>query len=102
MPYRLLALDQKAPHQISRRKIFVASYGDERTFEPPGHVFDKARLATTRRAFQNHGQMRGVRSFEQIDLVVDGQVIRLVDDLVLFDGAFRHDSVRLTSIESAS
>src|SRR2546421_10777428 len=92
MPYRLLALDQKAPHQISRRKIFVASYGDERTFEPPGHVFDKARLAAAGRAFQNHRQSRGMGGLKQIDLMVDGQVIRFVDDSVFFDGAFRHDS----------
>jgi hypothetical protein len=54
-------------------------------------VFDKASLAATGRAFEDDRQVRGVRGSEQIDLVIDGQVIRLCGDAVFFDGAFRHN-----------
>jgi len=64
--------------------------GDQRTFQSPGHVFDKAGLAASGRAFQNYGQVRGMRGGKQIDFMIDGQVIRLVNDSVFFDGAFGH------------
>src|SRR5580765_5587819 len=68
----------------------MAGDGNQRTLEPPGHVLDKARLATASRAFQDDGQMRGVRGFEQADFIIDRQVIRLFSDSVFFDGAFGH------------
>jgi hypothetical protein len=64
---------------------------DQRPFEAPGHVFDKARLATSGRAFEDDGQVRGVRGGEQIDLMIDGQVIGLFSDSVFFYSAFRHN-----------
>ncbi len=80
----------------------MAGDGDQRPFQPPRHVFDKPCLATTGRAFQDYRQVRGVCRREQVDLMIDGQVIRLVGDSVFFDGAFRHvmslsSSIRILS-----
>ena len=60
--------------------------GDQRALEPPGHVLDKAGLATTSRAFENHRQAGGMGGFEEIKFPTDGQVVRLFGDSIFFNG----------------
>src|SRR5260370_35312163 len=75
----------------------MTSDSDQRPFQSPRHVFDKTRFATAGRAFQDAGEVRGVRRCEQIHFVIDGQVIGLVSDSVFFYGAFGHLIWILTS-----
>ena len=60
--------------------------GDQRPLEPPGHVLDKARLATTSRAFKYHRQARGMGGFEEIYFPSNRQVVRLFGDSIFFNG----------------
>ena len=57
VPDRFLAFEQKTADQIGRRKIFMTRDGDQRAFESPRHVLDKASLAAAGRAFENDRQI---------------------------------------------
>src|SRR5690606_16439373 len=54
LPDRLAAADEVAPGEIARREVVVASDGDERAAEAPGHVLHEPRLAAARRALEHH------------------------------------------------
>ena len=60
VPDGLLAFNQESSDQVGRGEIFVTGDGDQRALKSPGHVLDKAGLATAGWAFQDHRQMRGV------------------------------------------
>ncbi len=90
-PDRLAALDQIASHQVGSGQVIMTGYGDERPFEPPGHVFHEAGFAAAGGAFQQYGQAVGVGGFEERNFVADWFVIRLgfdqVGGRVMCDGA---------------
>ena len=85
VPNSLLTFEQETPDQIRGRQIFVAGDRDQRPLEPPGHVFDKARLAATSRAFEYDRQVRGMRRFEKIYFPANRQVVRLFSDSIFFN-----------------
>ncbi len=54
----------------------------KRLVQLPGHVFDKARLATTGRALEHHGHAHRIRRLVQLDLVGHRAVVGLLADAV--------------------
>src|SRR5207253_2531952 len=83
------------PDEVGGRQVFVTGDGDERdafvalvaemAMQPPRHVFDEARLPTTRRAFEQHGDVLVVGRLEQLDLIPDGEVERLAGEPEVLD-----------------
>ena len=44
---------------------------DQRARQPPRHVFDEARLAAPRRAFQHHRQLGAIGRFKKFNFIGD-------------------------------
>src|SRR6185369_17867650 len=88
MPERLVAFEQKTSDQIRGRKIFVTRDSNERSFQPPRHVFDKTRFAAAGRPFENHRKSCGMSSFEELHLSPDRKIIGLSCDAIILDCAF--------------
>ena len=99
-PARRFALEQVAAYEVACREVFVAGDRDHgqrplgaivardrhRTAEAPRHVLDEARLATAGGTLEQHRDALFERGLEHLDLVADGQVVRLYVRLVLLDG----------------
>ena len=75
-PHRVVAVNEIAAGEIARRQIVVTGDCHERPAEPPGHVFDEARLAAAGRSLQHHGQAAGVTRLEDGDFAAHRQVER--------------------------
>ena len=69
--------EQETAGKVGSGHVLMGRDGDQRAFEPPGHVFDEAGLATAGRALEHDRQAARIGGFEQGDLARDRQVIRL-------------------------
>ena len=118
-PDRLLALQKVAAHEVARRKVLVTRDGHQRQGaverpipvrrrravvlgnpghrlpKPVRHVLHKPGLPATGWAFEQHGNLRLVRDLEQLDLVPDGHVVRLIDEVILLDDVAAVKGLRL-------
>jgi hypothetical protein len=87
---------QITPDQIGRRQVVMAGNGDQRTLEPPRHVFHKARLAAAGRPLEQHRQLIRIGRIENLNLVAGRFVIRFLLDEVF--GAVQQFSLHGLSV----
>src|SRR5690606_7293747 len=106
LPDRLPSPDNVPSRQVAGGEIVVAGDGHQRAAELPRSVLHEARLAATGGALQHHGETPPVTLLEDLDLVAEGQVKRLLlQDAKTFrylaiDGTrcFSHSSPQIPSI----
>src|SRR5690606_9193075 len=77
-PDRLPSPDNVPSRQAAGGEIVVAGDGHQRAAELPRSVLHEARLAATGGALQHHGETPPVTLLEDLDLVAEGQVKRLL------------------------
>jgi hypothetical protein len=78
-------------NQVGGAQIIMAGHGVQRQFQPMGHVLDKAGLAASRRAFDQHRHAVSPGLLEQRLLIIER----------LIEGFARLDSVHGLSVPKA-
>src|SRR5204863_6106092 len=85
LPARALRVEQMPADQIRSGHILMASDGDERLAQTPGHILDEAGFAASGGPFQHHGHAHSVGGIVQVNFLSGWPVVRLRVDAVLLE-----------------